>query len=244
MGRFRVVQERLQLGLDKRSWRSKYVSQPYDWSYFFSRWHYWWSDGDFEYHMRIHVRSVLMHCPEEYIFALSALLCSRLYAAHQSGWEGIECCRALKVPTSPVLAYYTSSVVGEHLGAAAVWRTAPIEIVTMVLVRVFCAAGRGVVEIQFFDAFMGEDGCRPLASPSPDIFIVLIMINLFPSSLTTLLMRLELIWRILAQQKSIIRLLMMHTVGFQTTLPKGMYTTWLQRLLCQRSEMEVSTRWR
>lgn len=56
----------------------------------------------------------------------------------------MECCRALTVPTPPVIVYYTNLVVDERPDAAAVWQVADIEFVMMTLVRPFDAAERGL----------------------------------------------------------------------------------------------------
>lgn len=132
----------------------------------------------------------------------------------------MECCSVLTVPSHPGFDYCTSLVVHESPGIGALWQLAAIELVLMALVRLVHAAQQGVTGLQYYDSQMGQGGCRVLA-----FAVASVNAALCHSWLIALLIGSILIGCIIAQEKSIGRLLMGCTIGFHTALRSGVYTT-------------------
>lgn len=87
------------------------VSHSYDQIHFCSNRLYWSRDENFKYSMHIDDRRTLLGWYYLELLAVSLLVQPRLYPPCSSWWERVEHFDVLAVPTSPVLAHYTSLVV-------------------------------------------------------------------------------------------------------------------------------------
>lgn len=137
------------------------------------------------------------------------------------------------------LTYYTNLVVEELFGAAEMWQTATIELVTKVLVRFPDMAEQGVVGFQISAPRIGYGRCKYL-SRFCLLFAVTSIITVFllSSSAALLIPPLQ-IWLIVAQSKSTGCLLMVHTVGYHAALPTGVYMAGLKLWLMHGKNIPV-----
>lgn len=102
-------------------------------------------------HVHPHTRRLLGSWHNVEFFAVPSFVRSQLYTVCSSWWELVEWYGVLAVPTSLVLADYTSLVAYKRPRAAAVWHVSSIELVTMGLVWFLHTSKRVVAWFHCYD---------------------------------------------------------------------------------------------